>query len=140
MFCVFLHRNTERVETLALTVLNTNDGTFSFSDYTQWLTNPQLITGALLISTGDCSLTDGLINMTISLQADSVKEICEFNIGMNTTVLAHLVVFVQTLHMLFTLCFQKKPKKQLAILPDNQPTLSLFSLDTQCRSRLQMVT
>ena len=90
---MFLHRGTEKVGTLALTTLNVTDGTFAFSDYTQWLSDPQIITGALLISNGDCSLTDDLINMTLSLKADtndSIKEIGEYyycdlyNYAMNT--------------------------------------------------------
>ena len=68
------------METLALTQLNSTDGTFSFSNYVQWLSEPRIITGALLISTGDCSFADDVMNMTLSLQADtndSIREICE---------------------------------------------------------------
>ena len=68
------------METLSQITVNLTNGSFSFSDFAQWLTEPQIITGALLISTGDCWLVDDLINFTVSLQADlndSLKGICE---------------------------------------------------------------
>ena len=66
---------------LSLVEFNASNGSYHFSGYAKSLFEPQIMTGAILISTGDCLFADDLVNMSVSLQADlndSVKDIGEY--------------------------------------------------------------
>lgn len=69
----FIYRGSGRVTTLAKTSLNFTGGSFHLSQYFDWLPDPQIITGGILISHGNCSIEGNRMNITISLQAESLN-------------------------------------------------------------------
>lgn len=60
-----------------MTSLNFTDGSFHLSSYYDWLPEPQIITGGILISTGHCSIEGNTMNISISLHSKFVQEIGE---------------------------------------------------------------
>ena len=64
--------------TLSKISLNFTDGSFNLSKYSKWLPEPVTVTGAVLVSNGDCSVEVNAMNMSISLQAESMENISKY--------------------------------------------------------------
>lgn len=74
----FKFRGSGKVTTLALATLNPSNGSFYLSPYSDWLSEAQVITGAIIISNSDCSLEGNIINMSVSIGTELVQNICKY--------------------------------------------------------------